>query len=237
MRGGQLGAWLRLVLVLFVAQLGYYNRRDLFSHWIRKDQAARRPCTHACCRGMRAHPDKYPVVKRNAYLRSASDRDVADFYNRHGADTPRDEAARDQAIAEMQRRDMAKERREAAEERKRARWSARRADRAAVIENETVNAEAATRGVMLNRRGREAGIDPRTLFTGPEARARKYASEELLNYWEYNPRPTEKFFQGEDTRIGYGRMLAPRRRMTTEEAEWRDRYDRIKWAIETEVAA
>jgi hypothetical protein len=30
-------------------------------------------------------------------------------------------------------------------------------------------------------------------------------------------------------------MLAPRRRMTTEEQEWRDRYDRIAW--ETEQAA
>jgi hypothetical protein len=64
-------AFLRLVLVLVVVRLGYYNRRDLFSHWIRKDQQANRPCGHACCRGMRAHPDNYPVVKRNRYDRIA----------------------------------------------------------------------------------------------------------------------------------------------------------------------
>jgi hypothetical protein len=101
----------------------------------------------------------------------------------------------------MQRRDVAQDRREATEERRRARWSQRKTDRAVIIENETVKAEAETRGVMLNRRGREAGIEPRSLFTGSESRARKYASEELLNYWEYNPRPTEAFFQGEDTRL------------------------------------
>jgi hypothetical protein len=145
----------------------------------------------------------------------------------------RDAAARDQALAEMQRRDIARDQREAAEERRRARWSARKADRAAVIENEWLAAEAQTKGVMVNRRGREAGADPRSLFTGPESRARKYASEELLNYWEYHPRPTEAFFQGQDTRIGYGRrMLAPRRRMTSEEQAWRDRYERdIGWPI------
>jgi hypothetical protein len=37
----------------------------------------------------------------------------------------------------------------------------------------------ATKGDRLNRRGREACIDERALFTGPESRARKYASEEL----------------------------------------------------------
>jgi hypothetical protein len=58
-----------------------------------------------------------------------------------------------------------------------------------------------------------------------------------LTYWETHPRPTEAYWQGEDTRIGYGRALNPRRRMTTEEQEWRDRYDSIKWAIEQEVAA
>jgi hypothetical protein len=70
---------------------------------------------------------------------------------------------------------------------------------------------------MLNRRGREARIDERTLFTGPEKRARAYASEELLNYWETHPRPTEAYFQGADTRIGYGTVTGVKRRMTPEE--------------------
>lgn len=78
---------------------------------------------------------------------------------------------------------------------------------------------------MLNRRGREAGVNERTLFTGPESRARKYASEELLEYWEHHPRPTEAYFAGQDTRIGYLAGLSPRRRMTSEEQAWRDRYE------------
>jgi hypothetical protein len=82
---------------------------------------------------------------------------------------------------------------------------------------------------MLNRRGREAGVDERTLFTGPEARARKYASEELLTYWETHPRLTEAYFQGQDTRVGYGRAYGVLARVTSEEQEWRDRYDRIAW--------
>ena len=232
----QLGAWLRLLLVLAVARLGYYNRRDLFSHWIRKDQAASRPCTHACCRGLRAHPEGYPVAKRNRYLRNSSDRELARYYGRHQGDSPGDERVRDQVIAEMQRRDVAQERRERTEERRRQRWTARRMDRAEAVEREWRQAEAATKGVMLNRRGKEAGVNERSLFTGLEARARAYASEELLTYWETNPRPTAAYFQGQDTRMGYLAGRNPRARMTTEEAEWRDRYDRIAWDIEQAAA-
>ena len=64
-----------------------------------------------------------------------------------------------------------------------ARTSAsRRALRDAEVEREWLAAERETKGNMLNRRGREAGIDEKSLFRGPESRARKYASEELLNY-------------------------------------------------------
>lgn len=86
-------------------------------------------------------------------------------------------------------------------------------------------AEAETKCNMLHRRGREAHIDGRSLFTGPESRARKYASEELLARWEWNPRPTEGYFQGEDSRIGYGRHIGVRRPITSEEQAWRERYE------------
>jgi hypothetical protein len=186
---------------------------------------------------MRAHPKNWPVNPPNRYLRRATDKELADYNRRRGgADTLEAERAQEQVFAELQRRDERDRRREATEERRRARWSQRRTERAVVIENEHVAAEAQTRGVMLNRRGREAGIDPRSLFTGPESRARKYVNEELLNYWEYNPRPTEAFSQGEDTRLGYGRVAGVRRRMTTEEQAWRDRYDRIAWEIEQAAA-
>ncbi|MEV4472816.1 phage minor capsid protein [Nonomuraea sp. NPDC049504] len=51
-------------------------------------------------------------------------------------------------------------------------------------------AEAATNGFMLNAEGRAAGINERSLFSGPASRARKYASEELLRWWADTPRLT-----------------------------------------------
>ncbi|WP_433357720.1 Eco57I restriction-modification methylase domain-containing protein (plasmid) [Microtetraspora malaysiensis] len=45
-------------------------------------------------------------------------------------------------------------------------------------------ADAATKGYLLNRAGKAAGIDARSLFQGSWERAKKYASDELLNWWE-----------------------------------------------------
>lgn len=45
-------------------------------------------------------------------------------------------------------------------------------------------AVADLRGELLNRRGRENHIDAYSLFLGPMSRARAYASEELLEWWE-----------------------------------------------------
>jgi hypothetical protein len=53
-----------------------------------------------------------------------------------------------------------------------------------------LDAEDVTRGILLNRAGKAAGIHPSSLFTGNEATARKYASEELLGYWQENGRMT-----------------------------------------------
>lgn len=51
-------------------------------------------------------------------------------------------------------------------------------------------AENECRGVLLSREGRAKDIDPITLFSGPAARARKYASEELKTWWARNGRIT-----------------------------------------------
>lgn len=51
-------------------------------------------------------------------------------------------------------------------------------------------AEEATRGNVINAAGQRAGVDPRSLFTGPESRARKYASEEVLQWWQDHGRLT-----------------------------------------------
>jgi hypothetical protein len=46
------------------------------------------------------------------------------------------------------------------------------------------------------------GVSERSLSTGPESRARRYGSKELLNHWQTQPRPTEAMFQCQDTRLG-----------------------------------
>lgn len=56
-------------------------------------------------------------------------------------------------------------------------------------------AEAATNGAMLNKRGRQAGIDPWRLFTSNATYRRAYASEELLEHWERHPHITYAQFE------------------------------------------
>jgi hypothetical protein len=63
------------------------------------------------------------------------------------------------------------------------------------VHRQSIAAEAATNGYMLNKAGKVAGIDPWSLITGPEPRARQYASPELRQYWDTNGRPTVKAFQ------------------------------------------
>lgn len=52
------------------------------------------------------------------------------------------------------------------------------------------HAEDATRGALLNKAGQAKGISSRSLFTGNEATARKYASPELLAHWDQYGRLT-----------------------------------------------
>lgn len=51
-----------------------------------------------------------------------------------------------------------------------------------------LDAEAATNGALLNPEAIRRGIDPLTLFTGNRYYARRWASEELLEWWERHPR-------------------------------------------------
>lgn len=69
-----------------------------------------------------------------------------------------------------------------------------------------------TNGFMLNRAGHAAAVSPFELFSGPLQRARKYASDELLEWWEVNGRVTFEEFKaqllGRDGRAaGSGRFL------------------------------
>ena len=71
-----------------------------------------------------------------------------------------------------------------------------------------LDAEKATNGYMLSKAGKVAGIDPWSLFGGTESAARKYASEELKQYWDTHGRPTVKEFQQQLLGHG-GRMGIP----------------------------
>ncbi|GAA3144875.1 hypothetical protein GCM10010466_39950 [Planomonospora alba] len=65
------------------------------------------------------------------------------------------------------------------------------------LDMQVVEAENATRGVLLNKAGQAADIDPRTLFSGRADRARRYASEELLRWWGDHPRMTLTEFKAQ----------------------------------------
>ncbi|MFD7068491.1 phage minor capsid protein [Streptomyces sp. NPDC059913] len=60
-------------------------------------------------------------------------------------------------------------------------------------------AEDATNGYLLNRKGRERGVDPGSLFTGPARIAYAYASDELKAFWRTTERKTQQQFVAETT--------------------------------------
>ena len=88
---------------------------------------------------------------------------------------------------------------------------AKQLEQAEVQELSYVAAEDATRGNMVNRKGRAAGVNPRTLITGREENFRRYASDELLEYYSTHHRPTVASFRGQDTRV-YPKATEPKRR-------------------------
>jgi hypothetical protein len=54
---------------------------------------------------------------------------------------------------------------------------------------------------MLNRKGRARDINPRALITSREETFRRYASDELMEYYATHHRPTAASFRGADTRV------------------------------------
>ncbi|WP_149184510.1 phage minor capsid protein [Streptomyces sp. TRM49041] len=66
-------------------------------------------------------------------------------------------------------------------------------------------AEDATRGHMLTKKAEAAGVDPRSLFTGPAHVAYARASEDLIRYWEdVSPRITLAEFTEQVTGVKSG---------------------------------
>jgi hypothetical protein len=58
------------------------------------------------------------------------------------------------------------------------------------VHRSVLDAEAATNGYLTSPEGKRKGIDGWSLFTGTEARARRYASPELREYWDQHGRLT-----------------------------------------------
>ena len=184
-----------------------YNVRDLLGHFVKPRSERDHMCPHACCRNKRVHPDNMPVILPNKLLRRASDADLAAHYDRVQGDSAKDQRARAQVLHEMDRRDTEAK---VKDSRARGRYS-RHLEQAEQVEVSYVAAENATRGNMVNRKGQARGINPRTLITGREADFRRYASDELAEYYATHHRPTAALFRGADTRV-HPVATEPRRR-------------------------
>jgi len=58
-------------------------------------------------------------------------------------------------------------------------------------------ADRATRGNLLNADAKAAGISAWSLFIGPHARARRWASEELVELWDEHGRLTSTEYEAQ----------------------------------------
>jgi hypothetical protein len=52
-------------------------------------------------------------------------------------------------------------------------------------------------GVLVNAAGRRQHVDGYDLFTGPAVKAYRFASEELVDFWEANPRLSMNDFEAQ----------------------------------------
>jgi hypothetical protein len=184
--------------------MAYYNRRDILAHWVTKQQAANRACTHACCRGYRIHPKGQDLVLPARRLHGASDNQLADYFNRVAyKETKQSKRAELQVLHEMDRRDrMARQREERASAVQLNR-AVRRMERDAETERIRLEAEDRTKGYLVSREGAARGISDAEILTGRESVFVRYASPEAKAYFADHPRPTPAYFRGADTTVPY----------------------------------
>jgi len=75
-------------------------------------------------------------------------------------------------------------------------WKRVRGDYRLHLEAQYAAAVNVTNNVLLNARGRAAGVDTFSLFSGPMSRPLAFASEELLEFWQHvSPRMTFAMFE------------------------------------------
>jgi hypothetical protein len=189
-----------------------YNFRDRFGHWVAPTGRAGKPCPHLCCKNERAHPRSLPVRIDRAVLRSLDPDELEWHLNQYLGYYETHSKGFHQIEAEFERR----EHREQAARARLGRARERREQVNAELGDEQyrawLQAENGIQGaVLLNKAGQRAGVNERTLFSGPQSRADKYASDELKEWWETHPRPTREYFT---------------RQRVREQREQRERYER-----------
>lgn len=84
-------------------------------------------------------------------------------------------------------------------------WAAMRSEYGDYLEAHIAAAYDATNGVLLNARGRAAGVTEERLFLAGGAYAAAYASPELREFWTTTPRMTVRDFE----RAWAERLTAP----------------------------
>lgn len=176
--------------VLEAYRHGRYNVRDQLGHYVKPAGMADHPCPHRCCQGKRVHPKNLPVKLDRSYLRTLSGPELETELDQYINYSSTHEEGMHQIIAELTRREDAEKRAELNKQRAKVRREQRQSEYRDEVYRNWLMAEAETNGNMLNKAGRAADIDERTLFTGPESRVAKYASRELLDFFDAHPRPT-----------------------------------------------
>jgi hypothetical protein len=179
-----------------ITRHGKYNVRDQIGHWVKPVSREDKPCPHSCCRNKHVHPENLPVKLDRRYLRRLDDDELERELRQYQNYSDSHEQGFLQVIAEMSRREDSAEHAEARKERARDRRRRASEEHRDEVYRQWLQAEAATKGVMLNKAGLRAGINERSLFTGPESRVVKYASPELFEWFEQHGRPTRAAFLG-----------------------------------------
>ena len=154
------------------------------------------PCPHKCCQGKRVHPENLPVKLDRSFLRGLSEKELETELGEYISYSDTHEEGLRQVMAELDRREASGKRAEARKTRAKERARSRQDEYRDEVYRQWLMAENATNGYMLNKAGKAADIDERSLFTGPESRVKKYASPELYEWFESHPRPTRVSWYG-----------------------------------------
>lgn len=182
---------------------GHYNVRDQRGHYVKPKTARGQLCHHSCCNGTRVHPDKLPVKISRSYLRTLSPQQLERELDAYINFSETHSEGMSQIMAELDHRETVERNAAARKVRATERRQARQSEWRDEVYRQWLAAESETKGVMLNNKtlreikaGKRADINERDLFTGPERNVAKYASPELVEFFENNPRPTRASFLG-----------------------------------------